>query len=120
MYREDYAKTVERIKSVAELAKDYNNMKRCEDNLRRYNRISAWNCLQDMFREYASQIETFGFWVDGTQLIKGALLDELSDQVVQMQLRYIGQHIPAYVLLKEGEKEFAKRMCEWIDKSFNN
>ena len=120
MYREDYEKTVERMKSAVDLAKDYNNMKRCEDSLLRYSRESAWICLQDMIHEYASQITTFGFWVDGIRLIKGITLDSLSDQVLKTQLRYIGQHIPAYVLLKEGEKELAKRMSEWLDHCFNN
>lgn len=73
-----------------------------------------------MLREYAVQIDTFGFWVDGVRLIKGVTLESLSDQVVQTQLKYISQHIPAYVLLKEGEKELAKRMCEWLDSRTNN
>ena len=120
MYRESYDKTIERMQSVAELAKDYNNKKRCEENLQNYNRERAWMCLQDMLREYAVQIDTFGFWVDGVRLIKGVTLESLSDQVVQTQLRYIISHIPAYVLLKEGEKELAKRMCEWLDSRTNN
>ena len=120
MCRENYDKTIERMQSVAELAKDYNNKKRCEENLQHYNRERAWMCLQDMLREYAVQIDTFGFWVDGVRLIKGVTLESLSDQVVQTQLRYISSHIPAYVLLKEGEKELAKRMCEWLDSRINN
>ena len=120
MYRENYDKTIERMHSAMELAKDYSNMKRCEENLQHYSRERAWACLQDMLREYAVQIDTFGFWVDGVRLIKGVTLESLSDQVVQTQLRYIGLHIPAYVLLKEGEKELAKRMCEWLDSRTNN
>ncbi|MBP3589570.1 MAG: hypothetical protein J6J61_03250 [Muribaculaceae bacterium] len=120
MYRENYDKTIERMHSAMELAKDYSNMKRCEENLQHYNRERAWMCLQDMLREYAVQIDTFGFWVDGVRLIKGVTLESLSDQVVQTQLRYIGLHIPAYVLLKEGKKELAKRMCDWLDSRTNN
>ena len=100
MYQKSYDKTIERIQSAVDLAKDCSNMKRCE--------------------EYAVQIDTFGFWVDGVRLIKGVTLESLSDQVVQTQLKYISQHIPAYVLLKEGEKELAKRMCEWLDSRTNN
>ena len=120
MYQKNYDKTIERMHSAMELAKDYSNMRRCEENLQHYNRERAWMCLQDMLREYAVQIDTFGFWVDGVRLIKGVTLESLSDQVVQTQLRYIGLHIPAYVLLKEGEKELAKRMCEWLDSRTNN
>lgn len=120
MYQENYDKTIERMHSVLELAKDYSNMKRCEDNLMCYDREKAWTCLQDMLREYATQIDTFGVWVDGVRLVKGTTLESLSDQTVQTQLRYIGQHIPVYVLLREGEKESAKRICERLNSRFDN
>ena len=120
MYQGNYDKTIERMQSAVELTKDYSNMKRCEENLLHYDRERAWTCLQKMLREYAVQIDTFGFWVDGVRLIKDITLESLSDQVVQTQLRYIGQHIPVYVLLKEGEKESAKRICEWLNSRFNN
>lgn len=114
MYQKSYDKTIERIQSAVDLAKDCSNMKRCEENLRHYNRERSWACLQDMLREYAVQIDTFGFWVDGVRLIKGVTLESLSDQVVQTQLKYISQHIPAYVLLKEGEKELAKECASGL------
>lgn len=120
MYPKNYDETIERMQSAIELAKDYRNMKCCEDNLQHYNRESAWTCLQDMLREYAVRIDAFGFLVDGVCLIKGVTLESLSDQAVQTQLRYVGLHIPAYVLLKEGKKELAKRMCDWLDNRTNN
>ena len=120
MYRECYDKTIERMKSAVELAKDYSNKKRCEENLQHYNRERAWICLQEMLREYAVQIDTFGLWVDGVRLLKGVTLENLGDQVLQIQLRYIYSHIPVYVLFKEGEKELARRVCEWLDNCTHN
>ena len=79
MYQKSYDKTIERIQSAVDLAKDCSNMKRCEENLRHYNRERSWACLQDMLREYAVQIDTFGFWVDGVRLIKGVRLPLLYD-----------------------------------------
>ena len=29
--------------------------------------------------------------------------------------QYIASHIPVYVLLREGEKELARRICHWLD-----
>lgn len=120
MYQQNYDKMVERIQSTMELAKDYSNMKRCKENLQHYDREKAWICLQDMFCEYAVQIDTFGSCVDGIRLIKGVSLESLSDQTLQTQLKYVGQHIPAYVFLKEGEKELAKSVCEWLDSCTSN
>lgn len=120
MDRKDYAKIIARIKTVGEFKRDCQNKERCEANLQRYDRVSAWQCLQDMLHEYAAQIETFGVLVDGIGLINGGEPEILSDQVVKMQLQYIERHIPVYVLLREGEKELAKRMCEWIEENFTH
>ena len=119
MYRENYDQTIERMQSATELAKDYSNMKRCEENLQHYNRERAWMCLQDMIREYESQINTFGLWIDGVRVVHGVPLEQFSDTHIQNQLQYIASHIPVYVLLREGEKELAKRICQWLDGSGN-
>ena len=120
MYQKNYDKTIERMQSAVELAKDYSNMKRCEENLQHYNRERAWACLQDMIREYAEQINIFGRLFDGKYVIWGVIPETKSDDDIKNDLLYISSHIPAYVLLKEGEKELAKRVCEWLDSRTNN
>lgn len=119
MYRDEYEETLERLKKAAELAKDYANVSRCESNLRYYNREQALACLQDMIREYAAQIDTFGFMVDGMQVIRGVPLEQFTDTHIQAQLRYLIRHIPAYVLLREGQQELAKQICQWLDGAKN-
>ena len=120
MYREDYDKTIERMKYAVDLAKDYSNMKRCEDNLRCYDRANAWVCLQDMLREYAVQINIYGKLFDGKYVIWGVVPESKSDDDIRTDLSYIARHIPAYVLIKEGEKELAKGICEWLDGCYYN
>ena len=112
---EHYDKTLERINTVLELSKDCINIKRCEDNLHFYNRGACWSCLLDMIREYALQLEFFGFCVDGVHLTKGTELCSLSDDELKMQVGYILKHIPVYVLLKEGEKELARNIYEKLN-----
>lgn len=119
MYQKDYERTLERVNSAVELTKDCANISRCETNLRYYNRKQALACLQNMIREYAPQINEFGFLVDGMQVVEGVPLDQFTDEHIQTQLRYLIRRIPVYVLLREGQKELAKRLCQWLDGSRN-
>ena len=114
MYQNEYEKTLERMKTAADLAKDYSNINRCRDNLVNYSREHAMACLQDMIREYAVQINTFGLVFDGTRVIPDVLLDQFSDEYIRSKLEYLMRHIPVYVLLKEGQQEMAKRFFRWL------
>ena len=117
MYRNEYEKALEQVKSAVEFARDGSNISRCETNMRYFNRGQAMTCLQDMIREYESQINTFGLCIDGMRVVYGVPLEQFSDIHIQNQLQYIANHIPVYVLLREGEKELAKRICQWLDES---
>jgi hypothetical protein len=108
---------LERVKTAVEFTKDCNNISRCETNIRCFNRGQALVCLQDMIQEYESQIKTFGLWIDRVRVVHGVPLEQFSDMHIQNQLQYIASHIPVYVLLREGEKELAKRICQWLDGS---
>lgn len=119
MYQKDYERTLERLNSAVELTKDCSNISRCEFNLQHYNRGQALACLQDMIREYVPQINEFGFLVDGMQVVEGVPLEQFTDEHIQVQLRYLIRRIPVYVLLREGQKELAKRLCQWLDGSRN-
>jgi hypothetical protein len=120
MYRNEYEKALEQVKTAVEFARDCSNISRCEANLRYYNRGQALVCLQDMIREYAVQIDTVGFMVDGMQVIRGVPLDQFTDDHIRAQLQYLIRRIPAYVLLREGQKELAKQMCQWLDQGKHN
>ena len=117
MYRNEYEKALEQVKTAVEFARDCSNISRCETNMHYFNRGQAMTCLQDMIREYESQINTFGLWIDGVRVVHGVPLEQFSDIHIQNQLQYIASHIPVYVLLREGEKELAKRICQWLDGS---
>ena len=120
MYRNEYEKALEQVKTAVEFARDCSNISRCETNMRYFNRGQAMACLQDMIREYESQINTFGLWIDGVRVVYGVPLEQFSDTHIQNQLQYIANHIPVYVLLREGEKELAKRIFQWLDGTDNN
>lgn len=115
MYQSEYEKALEQVKTAAEFARDCSNITRCENTLRNFERGQAMACLQDMIREYGSQIDALGIWVDGVRVVNGVPLEQITDLEIRIQLQYVSQHIPAYVLLREGKKELAKRVCRWLD-----
>ena len=119
MYQNEYEKALEQVKNAVEFAGDCRNITRCENALRNFERRQALTCLQDMIREYESQINTFGIWVDGVRAVYGVPLEQFADLHIQMQLQYVIRHIPVYVLLREGEKELAKQVCRWLDGTHN-
>ena len=105
---------LKQLKLAQEFLRDFENSQKCNQNVRFYERNRAWNCLQEMIKEYRSQIDAFGKLFDRIHVIQGVLLEQISDEEIVYYLRYISAHIPAYILLREGEKEFAERMFCWL------
>lgn len=118
MYANDYNKILGRMKTAVELARDLDNYERCRHALQHYERVEAWKILQSLIHEYFEQIEICGS-LEGVRLYGNVQLAQVSDQELCAQLRYIGPRIPAYVLVRESQKELAKRICEWLDKRSN-
>ena len=115
MYRNDYDKTLERIHTTKELVKDFENIQKCNQILRWYERGQAMSIVNDVTREYRDQINLYGSLFDGTYVIENAPLSEMYDSELIAQINYIEQHIPVYVLMREGEKELAKKINEWLN-----
>ena len=109
MYRNEYERILEHLKTVADLARDYANMQSCKQHLQNYKRLDAWNCLQKMIQEYWAQIEFFGSF-DNIRIYSNVAFENTDDNCIQEQLIYIAKHIPAYIFLRKGEEELAKRI----------
>lgn len=109
MYCDEYEKILERMKTVADIAQDYANMQSCKQHLQNYKRLDAWNCLQKMIQEYWAQIEFFGSF-DNIRIYSNVAFENTDDNCIQEQLMYIAKHIPAYIFLRKGEEELAKRI----------
>ena len=114
MYQNEYDRSLEYVKTAVECIKDYQNIKRCEQSILQFTREDAWQCLQDMIREYWAEIKVFGAIFDNVTLYRNVDPKTLSDNELKRQLTYIAQHIPLYVLMRKGEEELAKKICEWI------
>ena len=114
MYQNEYDKSLEYVKTAVECIKDYQNIKRAEQNVLQFTRESAWQCLQDLIREYWAEIQVFGAIFDNVTLYRNVDPKALSDNELKRQLTYIAQHIPLYVLMRKGEEELAKKICKWL------
>ena len=114
MYQQEYNNALEWIKTNISLINDYNNMLRCEKNIKMYVRNEAYKCLQNMLREYKAQIDFFGMFVDGICVCCNEASNYMSDDSIKNQLIYIGNHIPLYALVREGNEKLAKKICEWM------
>lgn len=52
----------------------------------------------------------------GERTLSSNVTPELySDDNIRWQIAYIGQRIPIYAMIREGKKEAAKHLCEWLD-----
>lgn len=116
MHCNEYEKVLEHMRTLSDLAQDYSNIQSCKQHLQNYKRLDAWNCLQKMIQKYWLQIEFLGSLFDGVKIIRNVSLESTSDACIQKQLMYIAQHIPAYVFLRIGEEEMAKRIYKWLSK----
>lgn len=114
MYQNEYEKSLEYVKTAVECIKDCQNIKYAEQNVFQFTRESAWKCLQDLIREYWTEIEVFGAQFDNVRIYRNVAPKALSDDELKRQLMYIAQHISLYVLMRKGEEELAKKICKWI------
>ena len=105
MNQEQNNKTIEGLKNELELARAYDNMKRCEQILSGYDRYAAWQCLQDMIKEYWFQIEQ----LNRVPIIRVAL-DQLSYDYIKEQIADIVRNIPIYFLIRKVNEEINKRI----------
>ena len=74
----------------------------------------AIRLLNALIQRYKSEINEFGFIFDGVHVISGVDYNNMSDIQIIDQLIYIGQRIPAYAFIREGNKETAKKLLNQI------
>lgn len=116
MYTNEYNKAVERLHTIAELAKDLGNYQQSMHLLRHYSRVESWNCLQKIIFDYHEQIELCGL-AEGIRLYSNVQLSQYSDQEIYSQLMYVARRIPIYVLVRESKKELAKQINKWLEEN---
>ena len=106
------------INSILEIAHSSldhrKNLERCLSNIRNYDRMRAWTCLQEMIYEYATEITIFGGLVDGIYIVYNIDFNNFSDYLIIAQLEYIADKILFYAVIKEGSRETVSLAYNWL------
>ncbi len=110
MNNDKIKEVLERIKSAKEFADDYSAYVQCLNIVNCFERGKAVALLQDLTKRYQSQINQFGFLVDGVRVIHGVNYDNVSDLQIKEQLEYIARYIPVYALIREGESKIVNNL----------
>ena len=93
--------------TAKEFSEDLIAYNRCKEILKNYVRSEAIIHIQNLIKRYKSEINQLGFLIDGTHVIYGVDYEDFSDFQIKDQLIYIGQRIPVYAFIREGEKKVA-------------
>ena len=113
-FENDSSETIKRFKTAQEFAQDYVAYCNCRNMLQNYSRINAMNLLKLLIERYKSEINQFGFLVDGVHVVSGVNYEDLTDWQIKDQLIYVGQRIPVYAFIREGNKQIAKNLLNQI------
>ena len=111
------AKMLERFQSAKEFAEDYKAYCDCCDMLKRYNRQHAIGLLNSLLKRYWLEIDQFGILFDGTYVKIGENYDNMADVKIIENLSYVGNRIPIYAFIREGDKQLAKVLLNKLGSS---
>ena len=114
MNSEQTKEIIERLKTAQEFADDYKAYIKCCNLVKSFERVEAITLIQSLIERYHSQINQFGFFVDGVCVINGVNYNGMTDLQIKDQLVYIGQRIPVYAFIREGENKLANDLFNKI------
>ena len=104
---------VDLFNSAKEFSEDLSAYNKCRAILKNYVRSEAIMHIQNLINRYKSEINQFGIF-DHTYVIYGVDYSALNDFQIMDQLIYIGQRIPIYAFIREGEKKIADDLLHRI------
>lgn len=111
-------KDSETINSILEIShsaiEHTRNFEKCLSNINNYNRIKAWQCLQEMISQYSREITTFGMLIDKTTIIYNVDFNSISDDAIIIQLKYIANRILFYALIREYSNKIGRLTYQWL------
>lgn len=107
---------IERFKTAADLIEDYEDYLECQRLISDFDRAQALCHFQKMIHRYESQINQLGLFEGNIQVIHGVSSDDKDDCYIMSRLSFVGQRIPIYVSIREGEKELLKELEKRISR----
>ena len=114
MENNDIKEIAECFKTGKDFAQDYMSYCNCREAIQNYNRNGAIVLLNKLIQRYKIEINQLGLFGDGSKVIYGINYDNIPDIQIINQLIYIGQRIPVYAFIREGNKRIAEILLEKI------
>ncbi len=105
MHDDQLKETLAKFNTAKEFAEDLIAFEKCKEMLKHYVRSQAISYIQTLINRYKTEIDQWGFLIDGGYVIFGVDYTALSDFQIIDQLIYIGQRIPIYAFIREGERK---------------
>ena len=107
---------IDRFKTAADLIEDYEYYLECQRLISDFDRTQALCHFQKIIHKYESQINQLGLFEANIQVIHGVSFDDKDDCYIMSRLSFVGQRIPIYVSIREGEKELLKELEKRISR----
>ena len=104
---------IKKFNQAKEFEHDYFYYNKCKMILNNYSRQEAITYTQELIKRYESQINQFGL-LEGRHVVHDIDYGVISDMQILDQIIYIGQRIPVYALIREGEKKLAEEALNRI------
>ena len=98
---------------------DYSNYQKCMQLVKDYDRTKALVAIRQMLNCYRVQIDEWAYLCSGQYMLQDEAYQKAENIQIICDLHYIGTHIPAYALLREGKKEEAEALMGWIEECHN-
>lgn len=89
---------------------DLRNYQDCLECLKSYEKEKAFEVLQRMIHKYEPQINFWGRLKDGVYVEHNQPITLQTDEKIKGSLQYIGEHIPLYATIREGDKKLTEKL----------
>ncbi len=109
-----YERTLERICSQDDCWGDWTSYTKCGVAIGTYEREQALATLKQMILKYELEIDEWAYLRGERFMQEADSYDMAEDEKIIQDLSYLGEHIPAYALLREGRAEEAEMLMNWI------
>ena len=114
MKDKEIQETIKQFNIMLQYSEDQALYSKCRNMVQNYVRNDAISLLNALANRYESEINQISFLFGGRYVIHGVDFSIISDIEIIDQLIYIGQRIPVYAFIREGEKYSAEKLLKQI------
>ncbi len=110
-----YREMLEHICRQDDFWGDWTSYTKCSVVIRGYERKQALVTLKQIILKYELEIDEWAYLRGERFMQEADSYDMAEDEKIIQDLSYLGEHIPAYALLREGRAEEAEMLMNWME-----